>query len=231
MIPIKDRNPSEITPWGVYFLIGANVACFLFQLSLPEPELRSFLLEYGMVPRRVTAAIHGKTPLLQAAVIPAMASMFLHGGWLHLIGNMWFLRLFGDNIEGRLKLPRFFAFYLLCGLFASSAQYLTNPSSPLPTIGASGAIAGVLGAYIVTWPRARILTLLPVFYFITFVELPAIFVLGFWFILQVFGGVGSLGAQYSHGGVAYVAHVAGFICGAILVKTTPFHIPRNRQYR
>lgn len=231
MIPIKDRNPSGITPWGVYLLIGANVACFLFQLSLPEPKLRSFLLEYGMVPRRVTAAIHGKAPLMKAVVIPALASMFLHGGWLHLIGNMWFLHLFGDNIEGRLKIFRFLAFYLLCGLFASSAQYLINPSSPLPTIGASGAIAGVLGAYIVTWPRARILTLLPIFYFITFVELPAIFVLGFWFMLQIFEGVGSLGTQYSHGGVAYAAHVSGFICGAILVKTAPFLISRNRQYR
>ncbi len=221
MIPIRDRNPSGTVPWAVYCLIGVNVLVFLFEVRLPKKTLEEFIFTFGLVPQNVTAALRGKADVVVALIVPAITCMFLHGGWLHLIGNMWFLLIFGDNVEGRLRHVPFVLFYLLCGLLASAGQYLLNPSSPVPTVGASGAIAGVLGAYIVCWPRARVLTLVPLFYLVTFVELPAVFVLGIWFVIQFFGGVGSLGASFASGGVAYWAHVGGFAAGAVLIKLLP----------
>ena len=218
MIPIRDRNPSSSVPWVVYSLIAINAVAFLYEATLPHGELELLVARFGLVPHNVTAALRGDGGLLQGVLIPGFTSLFLHGGWLHLIGNMWFLHIFGDNVEDRLRHVPFLAFYLACGLAASLLHYAINPQSPMPTIGASGAIAGVLGAYIVSWPGARIVTLLPLFYLITFVELPAFLVLGMWFIIQFFGGVGSIGAQLAGGGVAYWAHIGGFIAGAALMK-------------
>lgn len=218
MLPLRDRNPSGITPWVVYSLVAVNVAVFLFEISLRQENLKELFFSYGLVPANVTGALSGKGHLFGALMIPAFTCMFLHGGWIHLAGNMWFLWIFGDNVEGRLGHLRFIAFYLVCGLAASLVQYSLGPGLAAPIVGASGAIAGVLGAYALCWPGAKVLTLVPVFYFITFVEIPAVIVLGFWFVMQFFQGMAALGAEFSHTGVAYGAHVGGFLAGMILVK-------------
>ena len=151
-----------------------------------------------------------------------LTSMFLHGGWLHLIGNMWFLWVYGDNVEDVLGHGKYLLFYLACGVAASFAQYLVSPDSRIPTLGASGAIAGVMGAYLVKFPHSRIKTLIPIFFFWTTVEIPAALILAYWFILQFFSGLGSVGySQVSQGGVAWFAHMGGFIAGMILISTLP----------
>ncbi|MFO8009096.1 MAG: rhomboid family intramembrane serine protease, partial [Candidatus Brocadiia bacterium] len=166
MLPLRDKNPPGTTPVVLYALIVANVAAFLFEFSLPDEQLRAALTRFGVVPSQVVAALRGEAPLLAALLLPAFTSMFLHGGWVHLLGNMWFLHIFGDNVEGRLGHGGFLVFYLVCGLMATAAQVALSAGSDIPTIGASGAIAGVLGAYAVCWPRARVLTLVPIFYLI-----------------------------------------------------------------
>ncbi|MGD2174299.1 MAG: rhomboid family intramembrane serine protease [Candidatus Brocadiaceae bacterium] len=221
MLPLRDRNPSGIVPWVVYGLIAVNCLAFFIEISLPEEALREVMNYYGVVPGRVTDALTGGGNLLGAVLVPAFTSMFLHGGWAHLLGNMWFLYIFGDNVEGRLGHLSFLLFYIGCGLCATTAQYVLRPHSGIPTIGASGAIAGALGAYAACWPRARILTLVPVFFFLHFIELPAVFVLGMWFLVQFLQGTASLGVTFAHGGVAYWAHVGGFLAGLILVKVWP----------
>ncbi|MFW6457537.1 MAG: rhomboid family intramembrane serine protease [Planctomycetota bacterium] len=231
MIPISDRNPSPIKPWVVWGLIACNVLIFIGEYGLNNSELHELMLNYGMVPQRVTEALQGKANIVTALLIPTFTSLFLHGGLLHLASNMWFLHIFGDNVEAKLGRLQFGLFYLFCGIFAHATQYMMAPTSPIPTIGASGAIAGVLGAYIVTWPRARIVTLVPIFFLLTFMQLPAVVVLGFWFILQLFQGVGTIGTQFSSGGVAYGAHVGGFIAGAILIKILPTMTVQRQRYQ
>jgi len=155
--------------------------------------------------------------------------MFLHGGWLHVLGNMWFLWIFGDNVEDILGHGRFLLFYLLCGLAAGYVQVAINPGSPVPTVGASGAIAGVMGAYMVKFPHSRILTLVPIFIFLTTIEVPAILMLLYWFTIQFFSGIGSIGySQLSQGGVAWFAHVGGFVAGMLLISIMR---PRDRYRR
>ena len=227
MLPIRDNIPAPTTPWIVYALGGVNVTAFFVELGMPHQQLAQFLYHYGLVPYYVTGALHGQGSLLGRAVIPAFSSMFLHGGWAHLLGNMWFLVIFGDNVEGRLGHLPFLGFYLLCGLAAAAGQYMMAPAGRMPTIGASGAIAGVLGAYVLCWPTARVLTLIPILIIPYFVELPAVVVLGFWFLLQFLQGAASLGVQFAHGGVAYGAHVVGFVVGAALVLL----LPRARRRR
>ena len=201
MIPLRDVIPSRTTPYVTIGIIAVNALAFWFELSLSGPSRQAFLREFGIVP----AAFAGPTVL---------SSMFLHGGWLHVIGNMWYLWIFGDNVEDRLGHGRYLVFYLLCGGLAGLAQIAMDPKSTVPMIGASGAIAGVMGAYFVLYPHSRVLTLIPLFIFIEIVEIPAIFFLGFWFLMQLFSGVGSIaqttGAQ---GGIAFWAHVAGFVVG------------------
>jgi membrane associated rhomboid family serine protease len=202
VIPLKDVIPSRTTPFVTITFIVLNSIAFLFELSLSEEGLESFVRVMGVVP----------TDFLWPTLL---TSMFLHGGWLHFLGNMLYLWIFGDNVEDNVGHGRFIVFFLLCGAAAALAHIYMNPYSAVPTIGASGAIAGVMGAYFVLYPRSRILALLPLFVFWEIIEVPAIFFLGLWFVIQFFSGVGSVvmegGAET--GGVAFWAHVAGFLAG------------------
>lgn len=201
MIPLRDVIPSRTTPFVTIILIVLNALAFWFELLLPAPERQVFIRDFGIVPAAFTWS-------------SVITSMFLHGGWLHVIGNMWYLWIFGDNVEDRLGHGRYLVFYLLCGVVAGLAQTLINPDSYVPTIGASGAIAGVMGAYFVLYPQSRVLTLIPLFIFIEVIEIRAIYFLGFWFLMQLFSGVGSVAhTAGSQGGVAFWAHVAGFAAG------------------
>jgi len=212
MLPLNDHNPRRTTPVVNYLLIAANVWVFLWELSL-GPSIQHDLMIIAFVPARFWAA-----PLYPPNLLRILISMFLHGGWLHIGGNMLYLWIFGDNIEDRLGHFKYAVFYLLCGFIATMSHAVMNASSTLPSIGASGAIAGVLGAYVVLFPKARVTTLIPIFIFITIRDIPAIVVLGFWFVLQLFVGVASIGASGdATGGVAVFAHIGGFIAGMILV--------------
>jgi membrane associated rhomboid family serine protease len=227
MLPIRDRNPVAIVPYVTYSLIVANVLFFLLEFSLNfGGQLDPFIERWAMVPRDILAG---------GGLITLLTSMFLHGGIMHVFGNMLYLFVFGNNIEEALGHGRFLVFYLFCGLCASSLHILFNASSGIPTLGASGAIAGVLGAYVILFPRAKVDTLIFAF-FITWITLPAAAVLVFWFVLQVFSGVWSI-VGYAAGGVAYFAHVGGFVAGALLVlplrgrvKPPPKDPPRLIKY-
>ncbi len=216
MIPIRDDNPTLRTPVLTIALIVVNTMVFLYQVSLSPKEGQLLVYQFGAIPSLVLGS--SVLPARIAVIPPALSlftSMFLHGGWLHLIGNMWYLWIFGDNIEEAMGKLRFLVFYLLTGLIAVLSQAFLNLGSNIPTIGASGAISGVLGAYFILYPRARILVFVPLFgFFWRFFYVPAMFALGFWFLLQVFSG-GLSGSQT--GGVAWGAHVGGFIAGVVLV--------------
>lgn len=214
MIPLKDVNPREKTPYFTYFLIVANVLAFLFEISQGS-GLEAFLKEFGVIPIKF---IHNflNTPFDFYSYIPLFTSLFLHGGLLHLLGNMLYLWIFGDNVEDKMGHFSYFLFYFLSGIGASLAHIITNYSSPIPTIGASGAISGVMGAYFYFFPRARVLTLVPIFFFIQMVEIPAFIFLGFWFVLQLFSGASSFIS--SSGGVAWWAHIGGFVFGYLFAR-------------
>jgi membrane associated rhomboid family serine protease len=219
VVPLRDDNPVSITPIVTYALIAINVVVFLYELSLPPQQLESFFQTYAIVPQDLTAALQsGDTGQIIAQSLTLITSQFLHGGFLHIGGNMLFLWVFGNNIEDQLGHVRFLIFYLLCGALAGLAQWFFSVDSPVPTLGASGAIAGVLGAYILRFPRARILTLIPLGFFLTTFRIPAIFFLGFWFFQQALYSIASLQAtaDMGSGGVAYWAHAGGFVFGAIL---------------
>jgi membrane associated rhomboid family serine protease len=222
MIPLRDKNPSGKFPLITVFLIIINVLVFIYQLSLRE-NLISFFDRYALIPANIF--FFGETPgiSIKHVFLPLFTSMFLHGGWLHVIGNMWYLWIFGDNIEDRLGHVRFLIFYLLCGIGAAATHVTLNPHSTAPCVGASGAIAGVLGAYLISFPFARVVTLVPIFFYLTVIELPAIIILIFWFVLQFFSGTLSIAvtAQTGGGGVAWWAHVGGFIIGMILINFFP----------
>ena len=215
MIPLRDENPVRTVPVVTRALIVLNIAVFLYEVAL-GPALRSFLFEWGFVPARFfhLLTVPGGASLGMRTVL---YSMFLHGGWLHLIGNMWFLWIFGDNVEDELGHATYLLFYLVCGIVATMLQYLTGPLAEIPTVGASGAIAAVLGAYIMAFPRARVFTLLPIFPFIQVVPLPAFFILGLWFLLQFVLGLGALGASGA-GGIAFWAHIGGFAAGLLVMR-------------
>ena len=215
MIPLRDTVPSRTAPVVTVGLIALNVIVFLHETAL-GPYLESFVFAYGLVPRRFV--YWPGDPLAPARFLPLLTSMFWHGGWLHLLGNMLYLWIFGDNVEDRLGHFRYLIFYLAAGIAAALTQVALNPGSALPTVGASGAIAGVLGAYLITYPRSRVLTLIPIIIFPWFVEIPAVFYLAFWFLMQVLEGVGQLGVPQEGGGVAVWAHIGGFIAGVVLVK-------------
>ncbi len=228
MIPLRDENPAAHPPIVTRALIAINVAVFLYELTL-GPELRDFMMHWGLVPLRLTLALHrGSEPLLQAAT-PLLTSMFLHGGWMHLIGNMWYLHIFGDNVEDRLGHARYLFFYLVAGLAGGALHVAFNADSRLPTVGASGAIAGVLGAYAVAFPRARVLTLVPLFFFFQVMALPALLVLGLWFLFQFFTGALSLAWSASGGGVAWWGHIGGFAFGALVMAVVGRQPPRRSE--
>ncbi len=207
MIPLRSSEPHYTKPSVNLVLIAANVLVFVYELSLGSGyRLNHFIAQYGIVPDRLNVA-------------SIFTSMFIHGGFLHIIGNMWFLWVFGRGVEDVLGHAKYLFFYLICGVAAAILHIVVNAGSTVPTIGASGAIAGVMGAYLVTFPRARVVTLVVLFIFITTVDIPAAFLLLYWFAIQFFNGVGSVGySQASSGDVAWFAHVGGFVAGIILIK-------------
>lgn len=200
--PYRDDNPRILIPYVTYGIIAANIFVFMFQfgMELSDPQAAvSFVFAFGLIPA-------------QFSIINIFTSMFLHGGFAHIIGNMWFLWIFGDNVESALGHSRYMIFYLLCGVAAALAQVLINSTSAIPMVGASGAIAGVLGAYMIRYPRARVHVFVFIFIFITTIQIPAFYVLGFWFLMQLTNGLGTLGVDTT-GGVAWFAHIGGFVAG------------------
>jgi membrane associated rhomboid family serine protease len=226
MIPIRDTIHSRSFPLVTWLLIIANVLVFvLIELPLGQAQLRQLVATYGVTPSLCAAPILGgitasSIPVLDVLVrgcaVPLFTSMFLHGGWLHIIGNMWILAIFGDNVEDRMGSFRFLVFYLICGVASGLVQSFVAPTSQVPAIGASGAIAGVLGAYLVHFPRARVVTLIPLFILPWFVNIPALIFIIIWFLIQFFNGILTQGISEA-GGVAYWAHVGGFLAGLLLV--------------
>ncbi len=216
MIPLRDNVPRSSWPLITVALIVVNCLVFFREVSLFPRQRDTMIRQYSLVPARTAAFFQGRTTNPAPAILPLFTSMFLHGGWLHLIGNMWFLWIFGDNVEDRVGHLRFFYLYLLSGLAGALAELIFSLDSPLPMLGASGAIAGVMGAYLITFPRARILTLVPIFFFLTTIEVPAYLMLIYWLVLQFFSGAASIGAG-GQGGVAWFAHVGGFLAGVPLM--------------
>ena len=223
MIPLKDNIPSSRAPIVTVGIIIVNVLVYVNQLMLPPRAAARFAYLYGLIPLEISSG-----DLLVPHPVPLYAtvltSMFVHGGLFHILGNMLYLWIFGDNVEDRMGRIRFLIFYLLSGLAAAAAQVLSDPGSKIPMIGASGAISGVLGAYLLLFPHARVVTLIILGWFIRLVEIPALIVLGFWIVVQVVSGVLTLGDQV--GGVAWFAHIGGFVAGLVMVK--PFTIGRPR---
>ncbi len=219
MFPIRDTIAARAVPLAVWALIAVNVAVFMIELSLSPRQLEGLLYWFGIVPARYS---HPGWALWAGLPVddywPFFTSMFLHGGWFHIISNMWTLWIFGDNVEDRMGPWRFLAFYLLCGIIAGVVHWLTNADSTVPTIGASGAIAGVLGAYFMLYPRAHVITLIPIFFYPLFVALPAATFILIWFISQLFSGVASIAAPGQAGGVAWWAHIGGFLAGMALYR-------------
>lgn len=227
MIPIGDyAGERRNFPYVNYALIAINVVVFLFEITMPEARLNQFFLQWGAVPREIIQGTDAPPTIGLPIYATLFSSLFIHSGWLHLGGNMLYLWVFGDNIENAFGSVKYFLFYLFCGVAASGAQIALNIDSGIPTVGASGAIAGVMGAYLVLFPGATVRTLIFVFVFFTVTYLPAVLVIGVWFLLQLASGITSLGARTQEtGGVAVWAHVGGLIVGALLAL--PF---RRRDY-
>ena len=205
MIPLRALLNRQNAPVMTLIIIGLNILCFLYEIAHPMYSRDQFIEQYALVPD-------------QLRPITFITSMFLHGGWLHLIGNMWFLWVFGSHIEDRLGSAKFLIFYLLSGVASAAVQFGVNLGSPVPTLGASGAIAGVMGAFLILYPRVRVVTLLFIVIFVTTFELPAAFMLIYWFALQVVSGLGSLSSVSQAQGIAWFAHVGGFLAGILLVR-------------
>ena len=221
MVPLRDENPIKITPYVTYGLIAANILIFIYELTLAPPQLDGFFHLFAVVPRELTASFNGisvNQPVPEALTL--ITSQFLHAGFTHVGFNMLFLWIFGNNIEEELGSVKFLIFYIACGILAALAQWFFSAMSGIPSLGASGAIAGVMGAYILKFPNTRIVTLIPLGFFFTTLRIPAVFFLGFWFLQQAFNGVATLEAPANvgmeSGGVAYWAHAGGFVFGAIL---------------
>jgi membrane associated rhomboid family serine protease len=227
MFPIRDDNPNFLTPYATFGLIAANVVAWVVIQGLgSEPALSSSVCQYGLIPGEVLGLLPAGVTGFEVApgLVCAfgesgawhtvLTSMFLHGGWLHLIGNMWFLWIFGNNVEDAMGPARFVVFYLLSGIAAAALQTATHPESTIPMVGASGAIGGVMGAYVLMYPRVHVHLLVVLGFYVTTIAVPAVFMLGYWFLLQLFSGSMVVGAQ--GGGVAFWAHVGGFAAGAIL---------------
>jgi len=210
VMPLRDINPRHTFPLVNVAIIGLNILFFFYELSLGA-GIERFFRQAAFVP-----AVYFEPGNVVADSQSILMSMFLHGGWMHLIGNMLYLWIFGDNVEDRLGHGLYLVFYLVCGWLASLAHAYTDPASTVPSVGASGAISGVLGAYLLMYPRARVLTLVPMGFYTRLTELPALLVLGLWFVLQLFSGVASLGVRGEAAGVAFWAHIGGFVAGMLL---------------
>ena len=229
MIPYRDDNQTLRTPYVTYAIIALNAFAWLIVQGAGSPlALAASVCNLGLIPGELTLSLPPGTPLELGRglvcqtdggrqVTHLFSSMFLHGSWMHLIGNMWFFWIFGNNVEDSMGRLRFVAFYLLCGLAAALAQVALNPTSNVPMVGASGAISGVMGAYLVLYPRVRVYALVPLGFFLTSIALPAWLMLAYWMAIQFFGGLGSIVAAQG-GGVAFGAHVGGFVAGVILIK-------------
>jgi membrane associated rhomboid family serine protease len=225
MIPLRDAIPSHSFPAATVALIALNVLAFFYELSLGR-ELDRFIMQYGAVPLRFILAGQMEQVSTLERFLPLFTSMFLHGGWLHVGGNMLYLWIFGDNVEDRLGPLRFVLFYLACGLVAALAQIYMHPTAKIPMVGASGAVAGVLGAYLILFPHSRVLALIPILFFFQVVELPAVLFLIFWFGMQFLNGAVSItGASHTAEGVAWWAHIGGFVSGMAL----GFLIPKRKR--
>lgn len=246
MIPLKDDAPRLTTPYVTYFLLAANIAVFIFELLVQQSgrqAFQQFIYEFGVVPVKIPISLfnggvvpHSLVTQLgqrfigpEQALFPIITSMFLHGTWLHLIFNMWALWIFGDNVEDHLGHFLYLLMYLLSGIAGALVHIAFNFGSTVPTVGASGAIAGIMGAYFLLYPSARVLTLVP-FFFVFFIRLPAWVVLGYWFLAQFLSGAATSIASQQRGGVAFWAHVGGFVAGAALIKLFPARPRRYRYY-
>jgi len=221
MIPLRDANPTRRTPIVTLSLVVTCFVVFAWELGLlasgGEPALEGFITRWGVVPADLTAA-WARGDYLSQETATLVTSQFLHGSWLHLLGNMLYLWIFGNNVEDRFGRVGFLGFYLLGGALAGISQVAIDPSSTVPTIGASGAIAATLGAYFVLFPRARVTSLVFLGFFYQLIDVPAVIVLGFWFVLQLIDGLTELGAIQAGGGVAFFAHIGGFVAGAVMAK-------------
>lgn len=221
MVPLKDENPIKITPYVTYALIAINILAFGYELSLNATQLDTFFHLFAIVPKELTASFNG-IPTYQGVpeIITPITSQFLHAGFAHIAFNMLFLWIFGNNVEEQLGSVKYLFFYLTCGVLAGLSQWFFSAMSDVPSLGASGAIAGVMGAYILKFPQAKIVTLVPLGFFFPIFRIPAVYFLGFWFLEQAFNGLTSLEVTASvgmeNGGVAYWAHAGGFVFGAIL---------------
>ncbi|PYV72335.1 MAG: rhomboid family intramembrane serine protease [Acidobacteria bacterium] len=235
MFPIRDDQPRFSTPYVNYFIIALNVLIYVF-FEIPVQmqggrHFEALIFQFGFVPEHLTGALAGAPHYsISASLLTIFTSMFLHGDLFHIIGNLWFLWIFGDNIEDYLGHFSYLIFYLLCGIAAALTFIAINPSSIVPTIGASGAIAGIMGAYILLYPRARVQTLVVLIVFITFWWLPAWVFLGYWFLIQFVATSVEAGAAAHHqtGGVAFAAHVGGFVAGLLMIKLFPKRTPTYR---
>lgn len=217
MIPIKDTQKSRTRPVVNWVLILINLAVFVYELTLTENALTAFTVKYGIIPAVVTnpGAFPARVLAQTSGLLGLVTSLFIHVGWVHALGNMLYLFIFGDNVEDLMGHGRYLVFYFVVGIAASAGHILSSPGSVVPTVGASGAIAGVLGAYFVNFPRSRVLALIPIGFFLPMVEVPSIVFLFLWFITNLFSGVASLGAQ-AQGGVAWWAHIGGFVAGMVV---------------
>ncbi len=227
MFPIRDDNPHYLTPYATYTIVALNVFAWVFVQGLgSEPSLSQSVCQLGLLPGELLQIVPAGTAFQvgpdtfcritdSSSWLSVISHMFLHGGWMHIIGNMWFLWIFGDNVEDSMGHLRFIAFYLLCGMAAAGLQIFSNPASIIPMVGASGAIGGVMGAYVLLYPRVRVHMLVVLGFFITTFAVPAVWMLGYWLLLQIISGIISFGR--TGGGVAFWAHVGGFIAGALLI--------------
>ena len=233
MIPLRDNLPTHRTPVVTLVLIGINTYVFLKVFLLGAYGGQRFLLYFGLIPCSLTGSCQ-VTGRAFSPELTLLTSMFVHAGFFHFAGNMLYLWIFGNNVEDAMGRVRFAVFYLLCGLVAAYGQVLVGPNSRLPMVGASGAISGVLGAYLLLFPHARVLTLIPIGFFLSMVEIPALFVLGFWIVVQLLNGF--LTFSYEEGGVAWFAHIGGFIAGFALIglfkrRSVPWGWRRDRSWR
>jgi membrane associated rhomboid family serine protease len=229
LFPLYDENPTKSVPWMTILLIVANVLVFLYELSLQSSgQLQQFFQTAALVPYEITHLSKLTPGVTNIGVLAFFTSMFMHAGWLHILGNMWYLWIFGNNIEETLGSVRYIFFYLLCGLGGGIGHILSQPNSQIPTLGASGAIAGVLAGYLVLFPTARIVTIIPIFIFLQVIRVPAIILIGLWFLIQILSGAGSLTSQAA-AGTAWFAHVGGFITGIVLILLLARRTPQGPE--